>query len=130
MLQIPFSEWLREYWQCIQLKTENRKKLNKMARVSFDANSDNQSVNTGEMEDNSKYRKVYHVREDFKIEWRVIRYNARDNCWCLWFLQKKGDRAALRNDGIRSSRPSIVLPQGIPNKFRVTRESFIANHEV
>ena len=129
MLQIPFTEWLREYWQTIQIKKENKKKL---SRISFDinsdaANSDGKRVSVGSSKDNSKYRKVYHVGDNYKIEWRVVRYSARENCWCLWCLHKKSARQSMIDDGMRSSRPSIVLPHGIPKQFnRINqKESFI-----
>ncbi len=129
MLQIPFAEWLREYWQNIQIKKENKSKRGKkinIARISLGGESDGFSTNEPSENNNSKYRKVYHVGEDYKIDWKVVRYSATDHCWfCTSILPCCGGKKHTNN--IRASRPSIVLPKGMsPKQFRMHhKESFM-----
>merc|ERR1712154_14348 len=144
MLHIPFTEWLREYWQCILIRRETlkQKKGQKLSRVSFESQdqSDMSSNAQTSSESNSKYRKVFHVREDFRIEWKVVKYNTNHSCinGCSWFCyyfcslfgyKSTTNKIVLGNNEMRTSRPSIVL-RGMPKEFRSRqRESFIQLNE-
>ena len=139
MLQIPFTEWMHEYWERIKKeKQEARSKRGSIIR-RFSETSISEGPSASESTDvnNAKYRKVYHVGDDYKIAWRIVRYSSTENCWCcLWIFrlfqneitaqeQVLKDEFA-RPSRITSSRPSIVLPSNIPEKFRrCPRESFI-----
>jgi len=132
MLHIPFTEWLREYYQKCQNKSISKWSLGRISVDSQDLNSDNEP-SSGSMikEKNLKYRKVYHVRSDWQIEWKIVRYTARHHCpRCFqWFLCRK---ATTNDDQNRHSRSSIVALHGrssIIKQFRqnrmVDRPSFI-----
>ena len=137
MLQIPFTEWMHEYWERVQLKQKEQSRRSSLIRRFSETSISEASASDSTDVNNSKYRKVYHVGDNYKIVWRIVRYSSTENCWCcLWICRLFQNEIRVqeqvlkdeftRPSRITAARPSIVLPSSIPEKFRrCPRESFM-----